>query len=190
MTRTEVINAHIKHNKYVSYLEIGVQEGDNYKAVECYNKTGVDPNPIYKDSTIIKKTSDEFFESHDKLSYYDIIFIDGLHEAKQVKKDIENALKVLSRDGVIICHDMLPLTKAHQEVPRIQKQWNGDCWKAFVRLRAERSDIEMYTIDTDWGLGIIRQGSQEVLDIKTDELTWGFFERHTQRLMNIQPLNL
>ena len=189
MTRTEVINAHIKHYKYTNYLEIGVQNGVNYEGINCKYKQGVDPKPIFNDGSIIEQTSDKFFESIQEASY-DIIFIDGLHEAEQVKKDIENALKFLTDNGTIICHDMLPPTKEHQEVPRIQKQWNGDCWKAFVRLRAKRDDLEMYTIDTDWGLGIIKKGSQELLDIKTNELTWGFFERHKQRLMNIQSLKL
>ena len=44
----------------------------------------------------IKKTSDEFFESNKK--NFDIIFIDGLHEYDQVKRDIKNSIKFLNKD--------------------------------------------------------------------------------------------
>ncbi len=69
-----------------------------------------------------------------------------------------------------MCHDMNPLNEASQTFPRVGKRgtpWNGDCWKAFVQLRMECDDLEMCVIDADWGLGIIRKGSQKKL-VATD----------------------
>ena len=37
---------------------------------------------------------------------FDIIFVDGLHEKQQVKKDILNSIKFLKDGGTIICHDV------------------------------------------------------------------------------------
>ena len=39
---------------------------------------------------------------------FDIIFIDGLHEYDQVKKDIVNSLKFIDEKGFILIHDLLP----------------------------------------------------------------------------------
>ena len=44
---------------------------------------------------------------------FDVIFIDGLHLADQVEKDIDNALKFIKEDGFIILHDVNPPTEWH-----------------------------------------------------------------------------
>ena len=46
-----------------------------------------------------------FLKNH---SYFDIIFLDGLHNYEQTIKDINNALKFLNEKGAIIVHDCLP----------------------------------------------------------------------------------
>lgn len=183
MTRIDIINTLIKKYNYQSYLEIGVQHGASYKAVNCNNKTAVD-----NDKLVLKfipdcfiKTSDEFFR--DNKSTFDIIFIDGLHEFEQNLKDIKNSLKVLNKGGTIVCHDMLPPDENHQKVPRIQTQWTGDCWKAFVVLRGTRPDLSMYVINTDYGCGIIRTGKQETINY--GPLTWKNFEKNRQEWMNV-----
>jgi len=116
MKRFNIINILGKYIKAKSYLEIGVANGTNFSKVNIENKLGVDPDPTSK-ATIID-TSDSFFAKNDK--YFDIIFIDGLHHKEQLEKDINNSLKFLNNNGYIICHDVLPLNKNMQEVPRTQ----------------------------------------------------------------------
>lgn len=157
MNRIEIINALIKKNNYKSYLEIGVQAGHCFSAIECENKIGVDPDP--SSAATINKTSDDFFRSNKKK--FDIIFIDGLHHADQVEKDINNAINHLSEGGTIVMHDCLPTSKRMQEIPlQEQDAWTGDTWKAFLKFR-EFPDLEMNVVDSDWGCGIIRKGKQE-----------------------------
>ena len=50
-----------------------------------------------------KGTSDSFFLNHKEK--YDVIYIDGSHEADQVYKDIKNSWKILNINGVLICDD-------------------------------------------------------------------------------------
>ena len=188
MTRTDIINKYIAKFGYNKYLEIGTQNAVNFYGVECESKIGVDPEPIVKDKYIIETTSDEFFKHN--VDKFDIIFIDGLHHADQVKKDIENSLKVLDKNGVIICHDMMPPNEDAQKVPRIQKQWMGDCWKAFVEVRMERDDLEMYVVDTDFGVGVIRFGKQEKLDIKLSDINWANFEKNKKEWMNVKEIQI
>ena len=77
---TDVINFLIRQYGYRSYLEIGVDKNRNYNHIECKLKHGVDPNV----PCTFKMTSDEFFATTSTM--YDLIFIDGLHEAEQVEK--------------------------------------------------------------------------------------------------------
>ena len=79
-----------------------------------------------------------------------------------------NSLNFLNEPGYIICHDINPLEKVHQQVPPVVRFWNGDCWKAWVKLRQERSDLNMFVVDTDMGCGVISRGNQEVISINKD----------------------
>lgn len=182
-TRTEIINAYISENNYKTYLEIGVNRGHNLREIKIENKTGVDSDPGTKKYVpeCLIMPSDIFFKANTRK--YDIIFIDGLHLADQVQRDIENALNVLNKNGTIICHDMLPPDEAHQSVPRRQAQWTGDCWKAWAAIRSKRNDLSMYVLDTDYGCGIINFGEQELISF--DCLDWKTFREKKHYLMNI-----
>src|SRR5690606_33227271 len=133
MNRTKVINKLIADNGYESYLEIGVYDGKNFESIECKHKQGVDPNipPSLRTSTEFwRLTSDKFFES--TVDKFDIIFIDGNHEAEQVEKDIVNAYKALNKGGMILLHDCNPPTYESQVVPRMQGEYCGTVWRSVV----------------------------------------------------------
>jgi len=180
MERTQIINLLIDKISAKRYLEIGVCEGKNISKVNCEYKLGVDPNLESKSD--IKLTSDEFFEQNKET--FDVIFVDGLHHADQVYRDIINSLKVLNEGGYIVCHDINPTCEDHQIIPYRGGVWNGDCWKAFVDLRRNRDDLEMYTVDTDCGCGIIQKGKQDLLD-GSDELTWENLEKNRNNWLNL-----
>lgn len=180
MQRYDIINTLIKKYNYGSYLEIGVQQKKNWDQIKCEHKIGVDPDPTVQ--TTYNLTSDEFFRLRKEFTF-DLVFIDGLHTAEQVEKDILNALNVLNEDGTIVCHDMLPIDEKSQLIPRQTKVWVGDCWKAFVKLRYDRDDLEMYTVDTDYGCGIIKRGKQEKIDRLVDN--YQDFDKNRYKLMNI-----
>lgn len=183
MKRTEIISALIGRYNYERYLEIGVQGGENFKAIDCAYKVGVDPDPA--SAATMVTTSDDFFA--DNTEKWDLIFIDGLHHAIQVYKDIVNALQCLADGGTIVCHDMNPTDIKMQQVPRIQQSWNGDCWMAWVWLRATRPDIEMMVLDTDHGCGIITKGRQELLQIDCN-ITFENFKQNKKRWLNLKTV--
>lgn len=181
LNRTEIINLLVKKIKAESYLEIGVASGANFDQIECLKKTGVDPNP--DSPATFNQLSDDFFLSNDDI--YDLIFIDGLHHSEQVEKDISNALKFLSEDGIIVCHDMNPKEEMHQAVPRVSSFWNGDCWKAWVLIRSQRADLEMFVVDVDSGCGIIKAGKQDPLLVGKDDLNWDNFSKNKKDWLNL-----
>lgn len=179
--RWDLLNYLIQIFGYKKYLEIGVQSGLCFNYVKCDYKVGVDPDTTSK--ATIHKTSDDFFKENTEK--FDIVFVDGLHEAPQVYKDIVNSLEVINEGGIIVCHDMMPMSYEAQAVPRMQSIWNGNCWEAFVQLRASREDLAMCTIDSDHGLGVIMKGEQELLDLKGSEIDWKGYVANRNEWMNV-----
>ena len=200
MKRYDFINALIKKNKYKTYLEIGVRDNRCFDKIKIKDKSGVDPmqddwekkmQKEWNHEKVLVKyrmTSDDYFSKHNHK--YDIIFIDGLHENEQVYRDIQNSLKCLNPNGSIIMHDCLPLKEEHQNVPRISNYWNGDVWKAFVRVRNERTDVEMSVIDTDCGLGFIQFKDIQIPAIWGQvKLDWKNYQKNKKNWMNIKSVS-
>ncbi|MBP0574550.1 class I SAM-dependent methyltransferase, partial [Mycobacterium tuberculosis] len=86
-----------------------------------------------------RMTSDAFFATNTE--NFDVVFIDGLHEYAQVRRDVVHALGCLAAGGWIALHDMLPRGWREQHVPRLSRSWNGDCWKIAVEL-SHSPDVE------------------------------------------------
>lgn len=190
ITRTVLINTLIQKFGYMSYVEIGVNDpGANFDWIKCDNKQGVDPVPLRAD--IIGKTSDNYFEGLDKQCKFDLIFIDGLHHYEQVIRDINNSLNHLALAGAIVCHDMLPVNEEMQKVPRGTQEWTGDCWKAWAHFRMNDKNFDMKVVDTDYGLGVIKRGKQELFraPVSVDKMDYTFFSQYKQKLMNIIDVN-
>jgi hypothetical protein len=177
--RTDIINSFAPIERY---LEIGLMNADhNFNHVKARIKISVDPDP--KCRAKFQMTSNDYFDYHAN-GKFSLVFIDGLHHASQVYMDIINSLKFLEDDGVIICHDMNPTTEEMQMVPRIQSEWTGDSWKAWVKLRTERGDLEMLVVDIDYGCGIIRKGKQEKLVINED-INYQTFASNRKHWLNL-----
>lgn len=179
--RWDLIEYLINKKNYTNYLEIGCDQDQLFSRVKIKNKTGVDP----VSGGNIRKTSDDFFLENK--NDFDIVFIDGLHTYKQVKKDILNSVNCLSDDGIILVHDCLPDSLGKQAVPRYKMQWNGDVWKAIVDLR-QRDDLEIYTCEMDQGIGIIskkKNSSILKLDKKIDQIKFQDYFNSYKNFMRI-----
>ena len=86
-------------------------------------------------------------------------------------------------------HDCNPANYYAQIVPRMNNKtkngniWNGDVWKAWVKVRHENENLEMFVVDTDFGCGIIRNGKQEILsNLPTDYYE---FEKNKKYFLNL-----
>jgi hypothetical protein len=192
--RWTLINYLIEQQGYVNYLEIGVNDAMCIRQIIAEHKDGVDPYPGSEvgggDFPEINYpiSSDAFFElikDHD--IKYDIIFIDGLHDSIQVDKDIANSLRHLVPNGTIVMHDCNPPEYEIQLVPRQTGIWNGDVWKSIVKLRCTKPDLEINVVDTDWGVGIVRFGKQEVYNKASLEecLDYYYLDANREELLNI-----
>ena len=180
MTRLDVIQSIINKVKAKTYIEIGVRSGTVFLPIKVSNKIGIDPDYqiprraklryffTILNSKFLKMTSDVFFDKYaDKYlkDGIDVAFIDGMHTHEQSLKDVDNCLKYLNKNGVIVLHDCNPVSKTGTITPieLAQKEidysgaWWGDVWKTIINLRSTRSDLNIFVVKEDHGLGIIRK---------------------------------
>jgi hypothetical protein len=162
--RYDVLNYLVRKRGYRVYLEIGTATGRCLERVRCRDKTGVDPSPrvVRPEWNLRKMTSDAFFATNERK--FDLIFIDGLHLAEQVVRDIYNSLAALNPGGAVLLHDCNPPSEATQLRDALLAdggKWNGDTWKAIVYMRKYLPGLFTRVLDLDQGIGIIIPSPQD-----------------------------
>ena len=211
--RCQVIQAVVAWQRATTYLEIGVDTGDNLQFVHAPTKLAVDPkSPAPRVQSEVaggraryfEMTSDRFFAEHQDLFAHcpiDVAFVDGLHTHTQVLKDVENCLQHLAPRGVILMHDCNPTTEAmavpaasYEEAVQLRgpgesTDWTGDVWKAVVHLRSQRDDVAAYVLDCDFGIGVVvrRPPCDKVNVPAVDQLTYSDLAKNRQQLLGLQP---
>jgi hypothetical protein len=203
MSVASTVNYFVDKYNYQSYLEIGIHRGKTYKEIICDVKAGVEPGGKKRGGMhpTHAMTSDDFFFQND--DRFDIVFIDGLHHADQFMRDVINSLDCLNEGGTIFCHDINPVHKLWQLVPQPpdfykggKQMWRGDVWKGWVKLRATREDLWMYTIQGTRArpqsfhghcLGVIRKGKQDLLPLsrKLIDPTYEDFNENRAEWLNL-----
>jgi len=147
-TRIDFLASLVQRHNFQSYLEIGCCRNDCFSRIQAPRKVGVDPNS----GGTVRATSDQFFASNTET--FDLVFIDGLHLAEQVVRDVQHSLRFLNPGGVIVLHDCLPLDAIAQFRRRSSRVWNGDVWKALAEVRTW-DHVDTATCLIDEGLGIV-----------------------------------
>ena len=182
LTRSLIVNNIIERKKYETYLEIGCDKNILFNSVKIKKKIGIDP----VSGGNIRMSSDNFFKNNqDK---FDLIFIDGLHQYEQVKRDVYNSLKFLNDNGVILLHDCMPSSFMRQAPKRSSNIWNGDVWKNIVEFRT-LDQIDTYTIYADHGIGLIlkrKNRNKLLLKIESfDKLKFQDYYKNYKLFLNI-----
>ena len=217
MNRVKAVKEALDGRANRVYLEIGVHYGRVFRRIDADEKIAVDPE--FKVSPIARKvaaakarathyfetTSDEFFTGEtDFLSErgIDVALIDGLHTYGQVVRDVENTLRYLRDDGVIVLHDCNPESAArgypatsYDDFRANNRWWNiawsGDVWKAIVHLRSSGQDLRIAVLDCDYGVGLIRKGVPEsrlsYAAAEVDALDYEQLDSDRDRLLNLKP---
>jgi SAM-dependent methyltransferase len=197
LNRADMINMIAKKIGAKTYLEIGVQTGKTFRAVNVEDKIGVDPDPQWKDQTHIMG-SDQFFEQLEDDEKFDIIFVDGLHQWEQVARDLANSVEHLAPGGVILVDDCAPRQKAYQTRQPTAVHWTGDVWRAWLRYRSKMAKRGWFscTYDVAFGLGILHQHKDAVElsdDVETMcehswKLPYSQFAEHFDRVLDFQSV--
>ncbi len=169
MNRTAILNRLCRRFGNPRYLEIGCGNGRHFGRIGSSRKTGIDP--VCRDGfqpTFVGR-SDDFFALPTGL--FDLVFVDGLHHADQFRRDVEQVLERLAPGGMVVCHDVNPVSEREQRVPRETRTWTGDVWKGWLALRRERPDLEMFVVDCDHGVGMVRPTGSPVPTSSVDRAT-------------------
>ena len=152
-----------------TYLEIGTRHGDSLRLARC-RSVAVDPSFELRGDVLRGKpschffqmTSDRFFRNHDAEALLggkvEFAYIDGLHLAEFLLRDILNVEKYCRRNSIIVMHDCLPSdihmacrnegdhgSRTRSVVPG---WWTGDVWKAVWALQKHRPDLRIVGIDS------------------------------------------
>ncbi|WGM32279.1 class I SAM-dependent methyltransferase [Brevundimonas sp. NIBR11] len=115
MLRADVIGGFLALHENPTYLEIGVDTGVTFHALECARKIAVDPHFKFvagesTEAVVYHEVpSDEYFGSLVRDGEtFQVIYVDGLHTMEQTLRDLLNAIDHLADDGVIIVDDVVP----------------------------------------------------------------------------------
>ncbi len=82
-------------------------------------------------------------------------------------------------------HDCNPTTYEMQRVDTtISGEWTGDVWKVIVDLKSTRPDLNICVVDTDYGCGVIKFGSQELIQIN-EELSYDVLNNNRKQLLKL-----
>jgi hypothetical protein len=162
-----------------------------------------------KNQQFFETTSDDFFLNHAAVldKGIDVAFVDGFHTYHQSYADVKNCLKHLNKNGFILIHDCNPPTEASgtpiqksvSEVISLARSgsisgwtghWCGDVWKVIARLRSEENDLNIFTLDMDWGIGIVHRGSPENLltysPQQIEQLGYSDFDSDRKKILNLK----
>lgn len=148
-----------------TYLEIGVRDGGSFRRVRAHRKIGVDPvrgpalATLRAGEEFFETTSDRFFDevAPELLAgeRIDVALIDGLHEFRQVLRDLLGVARHLREDGVVVLDDCNPRSARLAAETGDGGAWNGDVWKVAAYVRREQPDLRFVTVDADQGVGIV-----------------------------------
>lgn len=156
-----------------TYLEIGVFNGDTFNAVCLPSKTAVDPQFQFNTSDYEKDNvkfyempSDEFFyrsQLEDRVTKYDLIYIDGLHTYEQSYKDFINSIPFSHSRTIWIFDDTIPsdpwaaipdhsLCIKYKKLNRMKHShtWMGDVYKTIFHISKHHPEFS-YVTQVDQG---------------------------------------
>lgn len=175
MQRSDVINRFLKLYEDPRYLEVGVDEGTTFFAVDARQKVAVDPAfkfPIpdavglLADVEFHPVESDLYFEKSAS-GQFDIIFLDGLHTFEQIVKDFTNALAYIKPNGIIIIDDVIP-SSYYASMPDLDRSlqfrrrlgfsdwdWMGDVYKIVYLIESFFQSYSFATVAENHGQMIV-----------------------------------
>ena len=157
LSKTEIVNALTRKHGFSSYLEISTgKTGNHFAGVDrtqlttCHRLVYRCPDDYSDGLEIDFRTrgvgiSPFFDEVRHRGTTYDIVLVASSHTYECSMRDLSYALSALGDGGVLVVHDCDPPDSC------------GVTYAAFVDFVLGRDDIDYYTVDTDFGCGVIKK---------------------------------
>jgi Methyltransferase domain len=222
MNRADIVKQMLAGRPSPVYLEIGVDSGATFEVVVADEKIAVDPAFRLSEQSrqlaeanarlthYFEMTSDDFFTHPWALTLLeqrglDVVFVDGNHTCGQVVRDVENSLRYLHDDGVIVIDDCKP-RDPFLAIPALSYEqfcatyakgcppgagWCRDVWKAVVYLRSTHDDLRITVLDCWTGIGLVSKGPAKsrlsLSAIQISALDYADLDANRNWLLNLKP---
>jgi hypothetical protein len=92
---------------------------------------------------------------------YDIIFVDPFHTYASSSIDLSGGFALLRPGGIMVVHDCNPEDASIISPEYMPGTWCGVTYVAFIDFTLCREGISYYTVDTDFGCGVIYKHRQQ-----------------------------
>lgn len=86
---------------------------------------------------------------------FDIVFVDPHHTYECSARDIREAFRMVSPGGAVVVHDCLPPNRAAANPSFFHGEWCGVTYKAYIDFVLGNPDLDYFTVDADYGCGVI-----------------------------------
>lgn len=93
---------------------------------------------------------------------YDIIFVDPFHTYANSSIDLSGAFALLRPGGIMVVHDCNPEEAAITSPEFTPGTWCGVTYMAFIDFTLCREGLSYYTVDTDFGCGVVYKHQQQI----------------------------
>ncbi|PWT97626.1 MAG: hypothetical protein C5B53_07805, partial [Candidatus Melainabacteria bacterium] len=100
-------------------------------------------------------TSTTLQEIREKGLEFDVILVDPHHTYLCSLRDLHDAFSILKPGGALIVHDCDPPNKECAVPEFISYVWCGVTYKAFIDFVLDNDSVEYFTVDCDYGCGVI-----------------------------------
>jgi hypothetical protein len=219
VTKTELVNVLIEEYRCRRFLEISTPT-TGYSFTEIQGSSlDVRHRLIYNYPEYCDDGYPHTFRTSQPFSYelvkrvlslndgkpaYDIVFLDPYHTYRCSRTDLRGAFALLEPGGVVIVHDCGPTDPSTVSPDFVEGSWCGETYAAFIDLTFGRDDVSYYTVDCDFGCGVVykpprwapftnrrcRENVDRLLyqwDIVRDEPAKKFelYQKHRSELLNL-----
>jgi hypothetical protein len=174
MLRADVVQGFLNRFTNPSYLEVGVESGVTFHALNAHRKVAVDPRFAFQ---VPEPRITQAVEYHEVLSddyfgglgpeteKFDVIYLDGLHTAEQTLRDILNSVEYLADNGVLVIDDVLPTTyssslpsvddvlliRSHRPPEAADESWMGDIYRLVFFVESLMQGYSYATVKENHG---------------------------------------
>jgi hypothetical protein len=207
--KVDIINLLIHKYSYTSYLEISTPttgrrfaEIDRASLEHCHRilyRCG----PKFDDGHEVtwrsadKTLETAFAEASIAARPYDVVLVDSFHTYACSARDLSLALSLASSGGIVVMHDASPPTQDLTTPEFIKGPWCGQSYAALIDLLLRRPSLEVYVVDVDFGVAVLRSDSRARHTISGPlAAAWtaigddparrfAFFQAHRQELLNL-----